>query len=132
MQLLKQLPWKPLLPFTRSVTLLSSFSYADNTNNAKHVTRMDKPYCIKLPKNKKSAGFGEIVTVAHRGKVHKALLVGNRKISKTLPRYDKEYIVLLNDKLEPIGTRITIPLPAQLRLQKERYSKVIAIATRFI
>ena len=84
-----------------------------------------------MPKNNKQAGFGDIITVAHRGKVYKALIVSNRRPSKTLPRYDHEYIVLLNDKLEPIGTRVTIPLPSQLRGLK-MHSKLLAITSRFI
>ena len=122
----------PLIQPSCNVTLLTSFKYADNNENAKKVTKVDRPYCIKLPKNNKQAGFGDIVTVAHRGKMYKALIVSNRKPSKTLPRYDHEYIVLLNDKLEPLGTRVTIPLPSQLRLRKDKFSKVLAITSKFI
>lgn len=117
---------------SRHVTLLTTFKFADNSDNAKRVTKYDQPYCIKLPKNNRQAGFGDIISIAHRGKVHKALIVSHRKISKTLPRYDDEYIVLLNDKLEPVGTRVVVPLPSQLRLRKDKYSKVLAIATKFI
>lgn len=130
--IIRRLPWQPLLSHSRSITLLKSFEYGDNSENSKRVTKTDRPYCIGLPKNKKSHGFGQIVTIAHRGKVFKALIVSNRKTSKTLPRYDKEYIVALNDRYEPAGTRITIPIPTQLRMEKERYSKIIAIASRFI
>ena len=111
--------------------MLTKFKFADNTENAKRVTREDRPYCIKMYKNRKQAGFGDVIGVAHRGKVYKALIVSNRKPSKTLPRYDNEYIVLLNDKLEPLGTRVTIPLPSQLRAFK-KYSKLLAITQRFI
>jgi ribosomal protein L14 len=117
---------------SRNVQLLTSFKFADNSDNAKRVTSLDKPYCIGLPKGKKVAGFGEVVTIAHRGKVHKALVVSNRFPSKTLPRYDHWYIALLNNNLEPAATRLTIPIPSQFRLQKKKYSKIIAIAKRFI
>ena len=122
----------PLFQPSCSVGLLTKFKFADNSDNAKRVTKQDRPYCIKLPKNKKKAGFGEVITIAHRGKVHKALIVSNRVPSKTLPRYDHGYIVLLDSKLEPVGTRVTIPLPSQLRLRKQKFSKVIAIASKFI
>lgn len=124
--------YSPVLTFTRSVKLLTSFKFADNSENAKRTTKLDKPYCIRLPKGKKTAGFGEVVGIAHRGKVHNALVISNRMISKSLPRYDHWYIVLLNNNLEPVGTRLTIPVPSQLRLLKKKFSKVIAIANRFI
>ena len=104
----------------------------DNSENAKRVTRLDRPYCIKLPKNKREAGFGERILIAHRGKVHKALIVSNRKTSKRLPRYDSWNVVLLNDKLDPVGTRIIGPLPSALRKREGQFSKVIAIASKFI
>ena len=116
----------------RNVQLLTKLKYADNSENAKRTTKLDRPYCIRLPKGNKSAGFGEVIGIAHRGKVHNALIVGNRSPSKRLPRYDHWYIVLLNDNLEPVASRITIPVPSQLRLLKNKFSKVIAIANRFI
>lgn len=125
-------PPSPLLLPSCSVRLLTKFKFADNSDNSKRVTKQDRPYCIKLPKNNKKAGFGDVITIAHRGKVHKALVVSNRVPSKVLPRYDHGYIVLLDSKLEPVGTRVTIPLPSQLRLRKQKFSKVIAIASRFI
>ena len=121
-----------LLQPRRSVGLLTRLNIVDNSVNAKKVTRLDRPYCIKLPKNSKVAGFGEVITIAHLGKVHKALIVSNRMPSKRLPRYDKHNIILLNDKLEPVGTRIMGPVPSVLRKRDRELSKVIAIASKFI
>lgn len=121
-----------LLQPQRGVGLLTRLRIVDNSENAKKVTRLDRPYCIKLPRNSKVAGFGEIITIAHLGKVHKALIVSNRKPSKRLPRYDTHNIILLNDKLEPVGTRILGPLPSVLRKRNRDLSKVIAISTKFI
>lgn len=120
------------LIFFRSVILLTKLKLVDNSDNAKRVTRLDQPYCIKLLKNNKVAGFGDVIKIAHRGKVHNALIVSNRKPSKKLPRYDTHNIILLNDKLDPVGTRIIGPLPSALRRKRGEYSKVIAMATRFI
>ena len=117
---------------SRSVVLLTRLKLVDNSENAKKVTRLDKPYCIKLPKNKKVGKFGDVIKIAHRGKVHNALIVSNRQPSKWLPRYDSSNIILLNEKLEPVGTRIIGPLPSAIRRKEGQYSKVIAIATRFI
>lgn len=121
-----------LLQPRRSVILLTRLTIVDNSENAKRVTRLDRPYCIKTPKNSREAGFGEIITIAHLGRVHKALIVSNRKPSKKLPRYDKHNIIILNDKLEPAATRIIGPLPSAIRKRDRQLSKVIAIATRFI
>ena len=117
---------------SRSVVLLTKLKLVDNSENAKKVTRLDKPYCIKLPKNNKVAKFGDVIKIAHRGKVHNALIVSNRMPSKWLPCYDSSNIILLNDKLEPVGTRILGPLPSAIRRKEGQYSKVIAIATKFI
>ncbi|CAI8052293.1 39S ribosomal protein L14, mitochondrial [Geodia barretti] len=121
-----------LLTPRRSVGLLTRLTIVDNSENAKKVTRLDRPYCIKLPKNSREAGFGEVITIAHLGKVHKALVVSNRRPSKKLPRYDTHNIILLNDKLEPVGTRIMGPVPSVIRKRSRQLSKVIAIATKFI
>ena len=116
----------------RTVGLLTRLTIVDNSENAKKVTRLDRPYCIKLPKNSKVAGFGEIITIAHLGAVHKALIVSNRMPSKRFPRYDTHNIILLNDKLEPVGTRIMGPIPSVIRKRDRELSKVIAIASKFI
>lgn len=119
-----------LLP-ARTVILLTKFKFVDNTENSKKVKRTDQPYCIKLPKNSKVAKFGDVVKIAHLGKVHNALIISNRKMSKQLPRYDSHNIILLNEKKEPVGTRIRGPVPSALR-KKGQHSKVIAMASRFI
>ena len=116
----------------RSVGLLTKLKLVDNSENSKKVTRLDQPYCIKLPKNNRVAKFGDVIKIAHRGKVHNALIVSNRMPSKWLPRYDSSNIILLNEKLEPVGTRILGPLPSAIRRKEGEYSKVIAIATKFI
>ena len=126
-----QFPFPLVLPRC-NVILLTKLKLVDNSENAKKVTRLDQPYCIKLPKNKKVARFGDIITIAHRGKVHKALLVSNRQTSKRLPRYDSHNIILLDDKLQPIGTRIIGPLPSALKKRQGEFSKVIALASKFI
>lgn len=122
----------PLVQPRCNVVLLTRLKLVDNSENAKKVTKLDRPYCIKLPKNRKVARFGDIITIAHRGKVHKALIVSNRKMSKRYPRYDSHNIILLDDKLQPVGTRIVGPLPSVLKKRQGEFSKVIALASKFI
>ncbi len=119
-----------LLP-VRTVILLTKLKYVDNSDNSKRVKRTDQPYCIKLPKNSKVAKFGDVIKIAHLGKVHNALIVSNRKMSKRLPRYDHHNIILLNEKRDPVGTRIRGPIPSALR-KNGQYSKVVAMAAKFI
>jgi large subunit ribosomal protein L14 len=113
------------------VILLTRLRLVDNSENAKRVKRTDQPYCIKLPKNSKLGKFGDIIKIAHLGKVYNAMIVSNRQMSKFLPRYDHHNIIMLNDKKEPVATRIRGPLPSKIRKNGE-HSKVVAMATRFI
>lgn len=115
----------------RTVILLTKFKLVDNSENSKKVKRTDQPYCIKLPKNNKVGKFGDVIKIAHLGKVHNALIISNRKMSKQLPRYDHHNIILLNEKKEPVGTRIRGPVPSALR-KNGQHSKVVAMASRFI
>ena len=117
------------------MSLLTKVHFVDNSENAKKVTKLDRPYCVKLPRNSKVAGFGEVITIAHLGKLHKALIVSNRMPSKRFPRYDTHNVILLNmlnEKREPVGTRIIGPIPSVMRKRDRELSKVIAIATKFI
>ena len=120
-----------LIP-ARTVVLLTTLKLVDNSENAKKSKRSNPPYCIKLYKNNKVGKFGDVIKIAHLGKVHNALLLSNRKPSKSLPRYDQNLIILLNEKREPVGTRILTPIPSALRRREGQFSKVIAMATKFI
>lgn len=127
----RSLPTSQLL-LARTVITQTKLKLVDNSENAKKAKRFDQPYCIKLPKNNRVGKFGDIIKIAHLGKVHNAMIVSNRQMSKKLPRYDHHHIIMLNDKKEPVGTRILGPLPSALRGKVGQYSKVIAMATRFI
>lgn len=124
-------PCYQLTPF-RSIIQNTRLRFVDNSENSKKRDRLDVPYCIKLPKNNKVGKFGDIIKIAHRGKVHNAMVVSNRMPSKCLPRYDHHHIILLNEKKEPVGTRIIGPVPSALRRKEGQNSKIIAMATRFI
>lgn len=116
----------------RTIIMNTKLKFVDNTDNAKKRNRLDRPYCIKLHKNSKVGKFGDVIKIAHRGKVHNALVVSNRRPSKWLPRYDHNHIILLDEKLEPVGTRIHGPVPSALRRKQGINSKIIAMASRFI
>lgn len=124
-------PCHQLTPF-RSIIMNTKLKLVDNSDNAKKRNRLDQPYCFKLPKNNRVGKFGDVIKIAHRGKVYNAMVVSNRMPSKWLPRYDHHHIILLNEKREPVGTRIHGPVPSALRRKEGQNSKIIAMATRFI
>lgn len=98
--------------------------------------------CIKVlgGAKRRYAGIGDIIKVsikeaAPRGKVKKgdvfnALVVrtahGVRRPDGSKISFDNNAIVLLNQKLEPIGTRIFGPVTRELRSAK--FMKIISLA----
>ena len=92
------------------------------------------PKCIHVY-GKKCANVGDRVLLAVRGEMKKALVVATKApVHGTNPRvrFDGNYVVLLNDKNEPVGTRIKVPLPSSLRRLSHRYNKVLALAKKFV
>jgi large subunit ribosomal protein L14 len=98
--------------------------------------------CIKVlgGSKRRYAGVGDIIKVsikdaAPRGRVKKgdiysAVVVrtakGVRRPDGSLVRFDNNAAVLLNNKLEPIGTRIFGPVTRELR--SERFMKIVSLA----
>ena len=98
--------------------------------------------CIKVLGGSKRqyASIGDIIKVsvkdaAPRGRVKKgddynAVVVrtakGVRRIDGSLLKFDENAAVLLNNKLEPIGTRIFGPVTRELR--NARFMKIVSLA----
>jgi len=98
--------------------------------------------CIKVlgGSKRRYAGIGDIIKVSikeaiPRGKVKKgdvydAVVVrtrkGVRRTDGSLIRFDGNAAVLLNNQLQPIGTRIFGPVTRELR--NERFMKIISLA----
>ena len=100
----------------------SRLEVADNTG-AKSVL------CIKVlgGSKRRYASVGDVIKVsikeaAPRGRVKK----GVRRADGSLIRFDGNAAVLLNNKLEPIGTRIFGPVTRELR--SERFMKIVSLA----
>ena len=99
-------------------------------------------YCIKVlgGSKRRYAGIGDIIKVSikeaiPRGKVKKgdvfnAVVVrtkkGVRRPDGSLIRFDSNAAVLLNNQLQPIGTRIFGPVTRELRT--ENFMKIISLA----
>ena len=113
----------------------SRLEVADNTG-AKSVL------CIKVlgGSKRRYANIGDIIKVSvkdaiPRGKVKKgdvydAVVVrtrkGVRRADGSLIRFDANAAVLLNNKQEPIGTRIFGPVTRELR--SEKFMKIVSLA----
>ncbi len=113
----------------------SRLEVADNTG-AKEVL------CIKVlgGSKRRYAGIGDIIKVAvkvavprgrvKKGEIYNAVVVrtakGVRRQDGSLIKFDSNAAVLLNAKLEPIGTRIFGPVTRELRT--EQFMKIVSLA----
>ena len=98
--------------------------------------------CIKVlgGSKRRYAGVGDIIKVSikdaiprgkvKKGEVYNAVVVrtrkGVRRKDGSLIRFDGNAAVLLNARLEPIGTRIFGPVTRELRTN--RFMKIISLA----
>ena len=98
--------------------------------------------CIKVlgGSHRRYAGIGDIIKVTvkeaiPRGKVKKGQVMtavvvrtrhGVRRADGSIIRFDGNAAVLLNNKQEPIGTRIFGPVTRELRT--ERFMKIVSLA----
>jgi large subunit ribosomal protein L14 len=98
--------------------------------------------CIKVlgGSRRRYASVGDIIKVSIRdaaprarvkkGDVYSAVVVrtakGVRRPDGSLVKFDNNAAVLLNNKLEPIGTRIFGPVTRELR--GERFMKIVSLA----
>ena len=117
----------------------SRLQVADNTGASEVL-------CIKVlgGSKRRYASIGDVITVtvksaAPRGRVKKgdiynAVVVrtakGVRRPDGSLIKFDGNAVVLLNAKLEPIGTRIFGPVTRELRTEK--FMKIVSLAPEVI
>ena len=117
------------------IQMQSTIGVADNSG-AKQVQ------CIKVlgGSHRRYAGIGDIIKVSvkdaiprgkvKKGDVYNAVVVrtrkGVRRPDGSVIRFDGNAAVLLNNQLQPIGTRIFGPVTRELR--SERFMKIISLA----
>jgi large subunit ribosomal protein L14 len=98
--------------------------------------------CIKVlgGSHRRYANIGDVIKVSikdaiprgkvKKGDVYNAVIVrtakGVRRTDGSVVRFDGNAAVLLNNKLEPIGTRIFGPVTRELR--GDRFMKIISLA----
>jgi large subunit ribosomal protein L14 len=121
------------------IQMQTRLSVADNSG-AREVQ------CIKVlgGSHRRYAGIGDVIKVTvkdaiPRGKVKKgdvfnAVVVrtrkGVRRADGSLIRFDGNAAVLLNNQLQPIGTRIFGPVTRELR--GDRFMKIISLAPEVV
>ncbi|XP_036339640.1 39S ribosomal protein L14, mitochondrial [Rhagoletis pomonella] len=131
-----------LTPCCSEIRKLARLRVVDNSEIGKRAMAEGKPpRCIHVY-NKRSVGYiGDKVLVAIKGQMKKGILVGLKQNQKPkIPKFDSNNIVLIDDNGSPLGTRIHVPIPTILRtILKEKtqakgadYTKVLAIASRFV
>lgn len=101
-----------------------------------------KVMCIRVlgSSNKRFARLGDIIVVSvkeaapdgniKKGAVTKAVVVRTKKESRrsdgTYIRFDQNAVVILNNQLEPVGSRIFGPVARELRWKE--FTKIISLA----
>ncbi len=117
------------------IQMQSVLNVADNTG-ARSVM------CIKVlgGSRRRYASVGDVIKVSvkdaaprgrvKKGEVYNAVVVrtakGVRRTDGSLVKFDGNAAVLLNAKLEPIGTRIFGPVTRELRTEK--FMKIVSLA----
>ncbi len=117
------------------IQMQTMLDVADNTG-ARYVM------CIKVlgGSKRRYAGVGDIIKVSikdaaprgrvKKGDVYSAVVVrtakGVRRPDGSLIKFDRNAAVLLNNKGEPIGTRICGPVTRELRTEK--FMKIVSLA----
>ncbi|XP_015789648.1 39S ribosomal protein L14, mitochondrial-like [Tetranychus urticae] len=91
------------------------------------------PKIIGIYRKPRIAELGTKVIVAIKGQKKKGVVVGLVRLQKPfVPRFDSNNMVLMDDKGNPLGTRILVPIPNLIRKETYGLNKIIAIATRFV
>jgi len=119
---------------------MQSMLFAADNSGARQVQ------CIKVlgGSHRRYAGIGDVIKVSvkeaiprgkvKKGEVYNAVVVrtrkGVRRPDGSLVRFDTNAAVLLNNKLEPIGTRIFGPVTRELR--SEKFMNIVSLATEVL
>jgi large subunit ribosomal protein L14 len=117
------------------IQMQTSLDVADNSG-------AKKVMCIKVlgGSHRRYAGIGDIIKVSvkdamprtrvKKGDVYNALVVrtrkGVRRSDGSIIRFDGNAAVILNNQLQPIGTRIFGPVTRELR--GDKFMKIISLA----
>lgn len=113
---------------------LARVRVVDNSALGRAATVAGKPARIIHVYNKQEvAHLGDKVLLAIKGQKKRAYVVGCKQKQKpNVPKFDSNNVVLIEDNGTPVGTRITVPIPSDLRGKEGDFTKILSIATRFV
>ncbi len=122
--------------------MIQNYTYLDVADNsgAKSV----RCFHVLGGTRRRYGGIGDIIVVSVReaipkaavkkGQVVKAVIVRTKKSARredgSYIRFDRNACVLVNDKGDPVGTRIFGPVARQLR--KNKFMKIVSLAPEVI
>ena len=135
--------WSAKRPHVPRVWIDELNDYEENPDNEQYQLDMDawkNDFHVAQFQLSATLGVGDIIKVtikdsAPRGRVKKgdvysAVVVrtakGVRRMDGSLVRFDHNAAVLLNNKMDPIGTRIFGPVTRELR--GDRFMKIVSLA----
>ncbi|CAG5118389.1 unnamed protein product [Candidula unifasciata] len=118
----------------QEIRLLARMRIVDNSAIGKAAAEIGKPPRVIHVYNDKRVGFlGDKVLVTVKGEMKRAYIVGLRQKQKpNVPRMDTNNIVLVDDNGNPLGNRITVPIPSALRRKGGDITKILSLATKFV
>lgn len=113
---------------------LARVRVVDNSALGRAATVAGKPARIIHVYNKQEVAYlGDKVLLAIKGQKKRAYVVGCKQKQKpNVPKFDSNNVVLIEDNGTPVGTRITVPIPSDLRGKEGDFTKILSIATRFV
>lgn len=122
-------PKATLLVQFRSIMKQTRLRVVDNSIPTT-TSAQDAPYCIHVYGKKKVARLGDTIKLTYKGKLYKAVVVSNSD-GKYVRFDNRNNVVVVDDNMSPLGTRVKAPLPSELK-GYPGLSKVLAIASKFV
>lgn len=121
-------------PCLSEIRKLARMRVVDNSAIGRAAIEAGKPPRVIHVYRKTGVGYlGDKVLVAIKGQMKRAYIVGLKQKQKHgIPRCDTNNIVLVEDNGTPIGTRIRVPIPSMLRSKDGDFTKILALATKFV
>ncbi len=113
---------------------LTRLRVIDNSLIGREAELAGKPAkCIHVYNHKGVATIGDKVLVTVKGEMKRGYITGCvKKQTAMIPKFDTNNVVLIETNGTPTGTRIRLPIPSVLRGKKGEFTKIIAIATKFV
>ncbi|CAH1791722.1 unnamed protein product [Owenia fusiformis] len=120
---------------SQHIMKLTRMRVVDNSALGKAAQVAGKPPRVIHVYKKTGIGHtGDKVLLAIRGQKTRGYIVGckGKRHYPMKPRFDTNNVVLVDDNGNPLGTRIKVPIGSHLRANEGDFTKLLAIATKFV